>query len=122
MGTAIVMITHDLGVVARIADRVGVMYAGRVVESTDVHSLFARPTHPYTDGLLHSIPRFGMERLTPITGSPPNMLHPPSGCAFAPRCRYAADVCRRSLPELVPVGASKSACVRVSEIELGACP
>ena len=95
MGTAVVMITHDLGVVARVADRVQVMYGGRVVERTDVRSLFANPTHPYTMGLLHSIPRQGQERLLPIPGAPPNMLRPPSGCAFRPRCR-ARDrrVCR----------------------------
>jgi len=119
MGTAIVMITHDLGVVARIADRVAVMYAGRVVEMADVHSLYAQPTHPYTDGLLQSIPRIGLDRLVPIPGSPPNMLQPPPGCAFAPRCRFAEPVCRQALPELIPFRDSQTACVRIGEIELG---
>ncbi len=118
MSTAIVMITHDLGVVARVADRVQVMYAGRVVERTDVMSLFNHPTHPYTEGLLHSIPRFGQKRLEPIPGSPPNMLRPPQGCAFRPRCRYADERCERDLPELEPVGDAMSACVRANELTL----
>jgi oligopeptide/dipeptide ABC transporter ATP-binding protein len=116
--TAVVMITHDLGVIARIADRVQVMYAGRVVERTTVHNLFEHPTHPYTQGLLHSIPRHGLERLLPIAGSPPNMLRPPSGCAFRTRCPYAIDVCAGDLPELRPIGASESACVRADELAL----
>jgi peptide/nickel transport system ATP-binding protein len=122
MRTAVVMITHDLGVVARIADRVQVMYAGRVAERTDVSSLFKRPTHPYTAGLLHSIPRSGLDRLEPIPGSPPNMLRPPPGCAFAPRCTYATERCVEQLPELVPVGSSMSACIRIGEIDLTPVP
>jgi oligopeptide/dipeptide ABC transporter ATP-binding protein len=118
MNTAIVMITHDLGVIARIADRVQVMYAGRVVERTDVSSLFAHPTHPYTLGLLQSIPRFGQERLLPIPGSPPNMLRPPQGCAFRPRCPFADEVCERDLPELEPIGSSFSACFHAKELQL----
>jgi oligopeptide/dipeptide ABC transporter ATP-binding protein len=118
MHTAVVMITHDLGVIARIADRVQVMYGGRVVERTDVHSLFARPTHPYTVGLLSSIPRQGHDRLSPIHGSPPNMLRPPSGCAFRPRCVHATEACAGELPELVAHGDSYTACVRVNELEL----
>jgi oligopeptide/dipeptide ABC transporter ATP-binding protein len=114
--TAVVMITHDLGVIARIADRVQVMYAGRVVERTDVHSLFKAPTHPYTVGLLQSIPRHGLDRLRPIPGSPPNMLRPPSGCAFRPRCPYAIDECAGDLPELRPIGPALSACIRAEEI------
>ncbi len=118
MSTALVMITHDLGVIARVADRVQVMYAGRVVERTDVMSLFNHPTHPYTEGLLHSIPRFGQERLEPIPGSPPNMLRPPQGCAFRPRCRYADERCERDIPELEPVAGAMSACVRANELTL----
>ena len=94
------MITHDLGVIARVADRVQVMYAGRAVEKTDVESLFAAPTHPYTEGLLRSIPLLGHQRLLPIPGSPPNMLRPPTGCAFRPRCPYVLDACAGDLPEL----------------------
>ena len=120
MQTAVVMITHDLGVVARVVDRVQVMYAGRVAERTHVDSLFTHPTHPYTEGLLHSIPRHGQDRLRPIAGSPPNMLRPQRGCPFAPRCRYAQERCTLALPELVPVGDADSACVRIDEIQLEA--
>ncbi len=119
MGTAVVMITHDLGVIARIADRVQVMYAGRAIEKTNVHSLFAAPTHPYTEGLLRSIPLLGQERLLPIPGSPPNMLRPPSGCAFRPRCLYAIEECAGDLPELHPSGDALSACIRSEELNLG---
>ena len=92
--TAVVMITHDLGVIARIADRVQVMYAGRVVERTDVHELFDHPTHPYTQGLLLSIPRHGQSTgCCRSPASPPNMLRPPSGCAF----RHALPVRDRGL-------------------------
>jgi peptide/nickel transport system ATP-binding protein len=119
MGTAVVMITHDLGVIARVADRVQVMYAGRAVEKTAVEDLFVKPTHPYTEGLLRSIPLLGQERLLPIPGSPPNMLRPPSGCAFRPRCLYAIDACAGDLPELHPSGEALSACIRSEELTLG---
>jgi oligopeptide/dipeptide ABC transporter ATP-binding protein len=117
--TAIVMITHDLGVIARIADRVQVMYAGRVAERTTVGNLFEHPTHPYTQGLLNSIPRQGLDRLIPIPGAPPNMLRPPSGCAFRPRCEFAIAECAGALPELRPIGPSESACIRADELGLG---
>jgi peptide/nickel transport system ATP-binding protein len=119
LGTAIVFITHDLGVIARIADRVQVMYAGRVVERGNVHDLFDHSTHPYTRGLLSSLPALGRERLTPIVGAPPNMLRPPSGCAFRPRCAYAEEICAGDLPELRPVGDLESACVRVDDLVAG---
>ena len=119
MGTAVVMITHDLGVIARVADRVQVMYAGRAVEKTEVDALFVKPTHPYTEGLLRSIPLLGQDRLLPIPGSPPNMLRPPSGCAFRPRCLYAIDACAGDLPELHPSGEALSACIRSEELTLG---
>jgi oligopeptide/dipeptide ABC transporter ATP-binding protein len=119
MGMAVVMITHDLGVIARVADRVQVMYAGRAVEKTDVDSLFESPTHPYTEGLLRSIPLLGHQRLLPIPGSPPNMLRPPSGCAFRPRCPYALDECAAEMPELEPAGTAESACIRAGELTLG---
>jgi peptide/nickel transport system ATP-binding protein len=119
MRTAVVMITHDLGVIARVADRVQVMYAGRVVERAGVMNLFDTPSHPYTVGLLSSLPRHGQERLEPIVGSPPNMLQPPSGCAFRARCTFATDECAVDvLPELVQHGESMSACIRVNEIDL----
>jgi len=101
--TAIIMITHDLGVIANICDRVGVMYAGRFVEKADIDSLFAEPRHPYTLGLLESIPRLDEEvtaQLTPIEGQPPDLAHLPPGCAFRPRCRYAIDRCAGEEPTL----------------------
>jgi peptide/nickel transport system ATP-binding protein len=99
---AIVMITHDLGVVAELANDVLVMYGGRVVEEAVVDHLFAKPEMPYTWGLLGSLPRLHItsERLEQIPGQPPSLLHPPRGCAFNPRCAYAFDRCREELPEL----------------------
>jgi peptide/nickel transport system ATP-binding protein len=117
IGAAVVFITHDLGVVARMADRVQVMYAGRAAELGSVDDIFFHPSHPYTAGLLASLPGLSRERLTPIPGSPPNMLAPPSGCAFRVRCPHAAPVCEGpELPELMPHGAVLTACVRVDEI------
>ncbi len=114
--TAIVLITHDLGVVARAVDRVQVMYAGRSVERASVHDLFEQCSHPYTKGLLESLPSQGKDRLIPIPGSPPNMLNPPPGCAFAPRCMYAEPKCQEALPELVPFRAGETACIRADEL------
>ena len=101
---AIVMITHDLGVVAELSDDVIVMYGGRVVEQAKVEALFAKPEMPYTWGLLGSLPRLNADsaRLEQIPGQPPSLLHPPRGCAFNPRCAYAFDRCRQELPELQP--------------------
>jgi len=103
-GSAIIMITHDLGVVAEIADDVLVMYAANVVEQAEVHDLFHRPQHPYTWGLMGSLPRLDadVERLTQIPGQPPSLLRPPSGCRFHPRCPYVMDVCKSAVPQLVP--------------------
>ena len=102
--TAVVMITHDLGVVAELSDDIIVMYGGRVVEEAKVDDLFAQPEMPYTWGLLGSLPRLDIvtERLEQIPGQPPSLLHPPVGCAFNPRCAYAFDRCRQELPELRP--------------------
>ncbi len=99
---AIVMITHDLGVVAELADDVLVMYGGRVVEHAEVHDLFAKPEMPYTWGLLGSLPRLNAtsDRLEQIPGQPPSLLRPPPGCSFNPRCPYVFDRCRAELPEL----------------------
>jgi len=119
LGTAIVLITHDLGVVAQVADRVQVMYAGRAAERGIVDDIFSRPSHPYTLGLMRSIPALAGERLTPIAGSPPNMLYPPPGCAFAPRCEYALPICTQSIPDLRPFGELETACVRAEELQLG---
>ncbi len=116
LGTAVVFITHDLGVVARIADRVQVMYAGRAVERAEVRDIFTRATHPYTKGLLASLPALGRDRLTPIPGSPPNMLAPPSGCAFRTRCAFAIDECAGEIPELRPFGVVETACIRAEEL------
>jgi peptide/nickel transport system ATP-binding protein len=101
-GTAIILITHDLGVVAETTDEVVVMYAARVVERGPVRSIFMRPHHPYTWGLLGSLPRLdvNVERLLQIPGQPPSLLRPPSGCRFHPRCAYAMTVCRELEPHL----------------------
>ncbi len=105
--TAVVFITHDLGVIARIADRVQVMYAGRTAEVGNVEDVFARARHPYTRGLLSSLPALNARaaRLVPITGSPPSMLFPPGGCAFHPRCPLAQDICKTDQPPLREIGA-----------------
>jgi len=105
-GTAIILITHDLGVVAELADQVAVMYAGRIVEQAPVEALFARPQHPYTIGLLGSIPRLDIEqeRLPAIEGLVPNPLAPVAACRFHPRCPFAIDQCRRDDPRAMPVG------------------
>jgi oligopeptide transport system ATP-binding protein len=103
---ALVLITHDLGVVARYADRVAVMYAGRIVETASARALYADPQHPYTRGLMASIPGLVGEtgrRLRTIEGQPPDLASLPPGCAFAPRCRHARDECRQSPPALLPV-------------------
>jgi peptide/nickel transport system ATP-binding protein len=113
LGTALIMITHDLGVVADIADEVLVMYAGRIVESAGRRALYYEPHHPYTTGLLESIPgAAGISGdLRPIPGQPPSMIAVPSGCAFHPRCRYVMDRCAVDQPDLHPVGAGHgSAC------------
>ncbi len=116
LNTAIVLITHDLGVIARVVDRVQVMYAGRAVERATVDELFADPNHPYTQGLMASLPALGKERLSPIPGSPPNMLEPPPGCAFAPRCEHARPRCLETLPDLYPFGKGETSCVRADEL------
>ena len=116
MQTGIVLITHDLGVVARVADRVQVMYAGRAAEKGDLLPIFDHPSHPYTRGLLESLPALGRERLTPIPGSPPNMLRPPSGCAFRARCPHAIAACAEGLPDLRPFGDLETACIRAEEL------
>lgn len=115
-GTAVVLITHDLGVIARVASRVNVMYAGRNIEKGEVDSLFDHSSHPYTRGLLNSLPRMGVERLEPIRGFPPNMLKPPTGCGFSPRCQFSQPQCDAMLPELRPFRDLQTACIRADEI------
>jgi peptide/nickel transport system ATP-binding protein len=104
-GSAIIMITHDLGVIAEIADNVVVMYAARVAEKGSVDEIFKRPHHPYTWGLLGSLPRLDadLERLVQIQGQPPSLLNPPRGCRFNPRCPYVMSICKETEPALVPV-------------------
>ncbi|MGA5894332.1 ABC transporter ATP-binding protein [Streptomyces venetus] len=101
----LILITHDLGVVADVADKIAVMYAGRIVETAPVHELYKRPAHPYTKGLLESIPRLDQKghELYAIKGLPPNLTRIPSGCAFNPRCPQAQDICRTDVPPLHPV-------------------
>lgn len=119
-GAAIVLVTHDLGVVAGLADRVAIMYAGRVVEVGNVDDVYANPVMPYTIGLLKSIPRIdeiSKARLSSIAGAPPSPVDLPTGCAFAPRCPVAIDRCNERVPELVSVGTDRlAACVRSNEI------
>jgi oligopeptide/dipeptide ABC transporter ATP-binding protein len=107
LGTAVILITHDLGVVAGMAQRVNVMYAGFIVETAPTSELFANPSHPYTVGLLHSIPRVGADAgsaLVPIEGAPPDQRHAPVGCPFAPRCAWRLDVCWTRNPPLEAIG------------------
>ena len=105
LGMSVIYITHDLGVVANVADRVAVMYAGQIVEMTDTVTLFSRPRHPYTYGLMGSLPNeeTAGTTLEAIKGSPPNLAHLPEGCPFSPRCKYACDLCRRERPALTEV-------------------
>jgi peptide/nickel transport system ATP-binding protein len=103
LGMAVIMVTHDLGVIAGRADRVAVMYAGKIVETTDTPALYANPRHPYTEALFHALPEKSAEtreRLYSIPGAPPDLVNPPAGCRFAPRCRYATDRCRTEPPVL----------------------
>ena len=106
LGMSVILITHDLGVVAEMADRVAVMYAGTIVEEADVETLFEAPTHPYTAGLLASIPRIDRtaEFLLPIEGAVPTPRNLPQGCAFGPRCGFADDACRGAQPPLAALG------------------
>ncbi len=103
LGTAVIVITHNLGVVARYADRVNVMYGGRIVESGTAAEIYARPKHAYTLGLLESVPRLDARtgRLIPIEGTPPDLTNMPEGCSFAPRCRFATDQCVTERPVLL---------------------
>ncbi len=114
-GTAIIMITHDLGVVADMANEVMVMYAGKQIEYGTAEDVFYRPLHPYTWGLLESLPRHDVSEkgiLLPITGQPPSLINVPSGCAFHPRCPYAKDVCRTQVPQLTSIeDGHSSACL-----------
>jgi oligopeptide/dipeptide ABC transporter ATP-binding protein len=107
LGTSVIIITHNLGVVARYADRVNVMYAGKIIESATAEDLYHQPRHPYTLGLLRSVPRLDQarkEKLDPIEGMPPDLVRIPPGCSFRARCRFAVDRCAEEVPPLLPVG------------------
>jgi len=121
LGVAMVIITHNLGVVARYADRVNVMYAGKIVEQASARELYGDPRHPYTLGLLHSVPRLDQPRkakLDPIEGQPPDLVRLPPGCSFRPRCRFAVDRCAAEVPPLLPAGdAHLSACWVADRLE-----
>jgi peptide/nickel transport system ATP-binding protein len=111
-GASVMLVTHDMGVIAETCDRVAVMYAGRVVEIGPVHDVIHCPAHPYTLGLMGSIPSMegDSERLTQIDGSMPRLNAIPSGCAFNPRCNRATERCRQERPELMPAGPTRAAC------------
>jgi peptide/nickel transport system ATP-binding protein len=105
LNLALIVITHDLSIISEICDKMAVMYAGKIVELGDVVSLFKKPLHPYTQGLISAFPNIkaGKQEMVSISGSPPNLLSPPSGCRFNPRCKYAMEVCRNEIPPLVEV-------------------
>jgi peptide/nickel transport system ATP-binding protein len=124
-GMAMLFVTHNLGVVSQIADKVAVMYAGRIVETGTVADVFARSSHPYTQGLMRSVPRLGQATqlkhsgtpLPTIPGSVPSLANLPPGCSFAPRCPHAIDACRTAVPPLFATGTSQqSRCIRWQEI------
>ncbi len=106
-GLTMILVTHNLGLVAEMCDRVAVMYAGNIVEIADVFTLFGKPMHPYTNGLLKAVPHIAKRKhelkLEPIPGTIPNLIYPPPGCRFHPRCPYAKDICKKEKPELVEV-------------------
>ena len=118
----LILITHDLGVVADVADRIAVMYAGRIVERAEVGDIYARPGHPYTKGLLESIPRLDQkgQKLSAIGGLPPNLTRIPSGCAFHPRCVMAQDICRTERPLLLDIGPMRQSACHFSQEVLDA--
>ncbi|MBC8281633.1 MAG: ABC transporter ATP-binding protein [Chloroflexi bacterium] len=119
-GVALIVITHNLGVVARYADRVNIMYAGKVIERGDAREIYANPRHPYTVGLLRSVPRLDLPRrakLDPIEGQPPDLINLPEGCSFAPRCKWVVDKCRTDIPALTEAGEGHlSACWRSEDL------
>ncbi|MBC5635651.1 ABC transporter ATP-binding protein [Ornithinibacillus sp. BX22] len=106
-GVSIILITHDLGVVAKIADRIAVMYAGKIIETGTKRDIFYNPEHPYTKGLLNSVPRLDMKgKLKPIDGTPPDLFSPPKGCPFTARCPFAMEVCNKVYPESTTISDS----------------
>jgi oligopeptide/dipeptide ABC transporter ATP-binding protein len=121
LNVALIIITHNLGVVARYANRVNVMYAGRIVESGTAHAIYHDPRHPYTIALLRSVPRLDRPRqmrLDPVDGQPPDLTRLDHGCAFRPRCRFAVEACAEARPALAPIGEAGhlAACFRRHEV------
>ena len=117
-GTSIILITHNMGVVAEVCDYVYVMYAGKVMEQAEVFDLFGNTSHPYTQGLIASVPKLGsgVKVLPSIPGSVPDLASMPTGCRFAPRCKYATDKCREQEPELLDISEDqKCRCWRTQE-------
>ena len=112
LGFAMVFVTHDLSLAAELADRVATMYAGKIIETGDVDDMFYRPRHPYTLGLLRSIPTLASRRedLEPISGAPPDLISPARGCSFAPRCGFATAKCEESQPPLLETDSTHAAC------------
>ena len=120
MGMDMVMITHDMGVIAEMCKRVTVLYAGRVCETGDVQSIFHDPKHPYTQALLTSVPSVlgKIKKLAVILGTIPDLIYPPPGCRFHPRCPYAKDICKKEMPNAIEIAKGhESACTRIGEIE-----
>jgi peptide/nickel transport system ATP-binding protein len=121
LGMSMILITHDMGVVAGVADRISVLYAGRVCESASTKTIFYSPRHPYTVALLTAVPNLAIKRdkLKVIPGTIPNLINPPSGCRFHPRCEYAESVCSQTVPPLVEIEPEHFvACVRAKEIDI----
>lgn len=121
LGMSMILITHDMGVVADIADRITVLYAGRVCETAKTKTIFYNPKHPYTNALLTAVPSLAIKtkKLTVIPGSIPNLIEPPTGCRFHPRCEYAQEKCKETVPELIEIEPGhKVACLRTKELNL----
>jgi peptide/nickel transport system ATP-binding protein/oligopeptide transport system ATP-binding protein len=120
LGMSMVMITHDMGIIADMTERVTIMYAGRVMEATETETIFHEPRHPYTEALLAAVPRVDQRRiLEVIPGNIPNLIEPPSGCVFHPRCKYARGICMDSVPPLEETSRGHTvACVRWKEVSL----
>jgi oligopeptide/dipeptide ABC transporter ATP-binding protein len=121
LGMSMILITHDMGVVAGVADRISVLYAGRVCESASTKTIFYHPMHPYTRALLTAVPNLALkrEKLTVIPGTIPNLIEPPSGCRFHPRCEFAGSACAETVPPLVEMEPEHYvACIRAKEIDL----
>jgi oligopeptide/dipeptide ABC transporter ATP-binding protein len=120
LGMSMVMITHDMGIIADMTERVTIMYAGKVMEAADTRTIFREPKHPYTEALLAAVPRVDQRKiLEVIPGNIPNLIEPPSGCVFHPRCKYAKQMCVETIPPLEEIGTErKVACLRWKEVTL----